>query len=128
MNKIVNEGIYQMPSPQTPSAKKANYPYCINPEKVMIVKKFLDGGFKRGNYETIGSNGLPNSVKIVAMMNSNGEVLKNMYMEQLQDLLIDHFKGMFSDHLERELFMKQVLSDWFDKKIGTFGTLSVNHL
>lgn len=121
--ELLNEETYQMPVPE-----KTNKPYCINPEKVNIVKKFLDGGFKRGNMEIIGDNGLPKQVRIVAMCGSNGDVLKNMYLDQMKDLMIDKFKNMFSDHVERDLFMNQVLNDWFDNKISVHGMLSVNCL
>ena len=124
----LNEEFYQEPAPQIPDMKKANKPYCIDPEKVKIVKKFLDKGFQKGNYETIGSNGFPQQQRIVAMLGSDGSILKNMYVEQLQDLLIDKFQNMFSDHDERELFFKQLINDWFNNKIGVLGTLSVNHL
>lgn len=122
------EEVYKEPTPQNPSMKKANKPYCIDPEKVKIVKKFLDNGFQRGNYETVGQDGFPKKTRIVAMLGSDGNVLKNMYVQQLQDLLIDRFQNMFSDHNERELFFKQVIDDWFNNKIGVLGTLSVNHL
>ena len=125
---ILNEGMFMEPSPQNPSMKKANKPYCINPDKVLIVKNFLDNGFQKGSMENIGNNGLPQKVNIVAMLSSNGDVLRNMTMTEMNDMLIDKFKNMFSDHDERSLFMKQVLKDWFNDKIGTFGSLSVNHL
>ena len=67
-------------------------------------------------------------LNIVAMVDANGEVLKNMYKDQVKELLIDHFSNMFLNADEREKFMKQVLNDWYDNKIGTFGTLSVNSL
>lgn len=124
----LNEEVYKEPTPQNPSMKKANKPYSINPEKVKIVKKFLDKGFQRGNYETIGADGFPKSTRVVAMLGSDGNVLKNMYVEQFQDLLVDRFQNMFSDHDERDLFFKQLIDDWFNNKIGVFGTLSVNHL
>ena len=118
----------QTPGPQTPAMKDANKPFCISPEKVMIVKKFLDGGFKKGKFENIGPNGYPQTIKFVGMIDSQGNVLKNLLMDEMVDLLIDKYQKMFSDHMERELFMKQVLNDWYDNKIGTFGTLSVNSL
>ena len=42
-----------------PVPKKANIPFSISPEKVLKVKKFLDGGFKKGSYEDIGADGMP---------------------------------------------------------------------
>lgn len=123
LKRILKEETYQMPVD-----KKANGPYCVNPDNVKIVKKFLDGRFKKGRYDTIGSDGMPKSEKIVAMISDNGEVLKNMYMNQLLDLLIDRFQNMFSDKIERHLFLSHVMNDWFDDKIGVFGTLTVNRL
>lgn len=122
------EKAYNEPGPQQPGMKKANKPYSINPEHVKIVKKFLDKGFKRGNYERIGADGYPENIRIVAMLGKNGDVMKNMYIEQLHDLLIDKFQDMFSDFNERDLFFDKVIDDWFNNKIGVHGTLSVNHL
>ena len=121
--KRLNEEVYQMPVD-----KKANKPYCINPEKVLIVKKFLDKTFTPHDYEKIGSNGLPIKIKVVSMNASNGEPLKYMYKDQLHDLLIDRFQNMFMDVNERSLFMKQVMEDWLNGSIGIFGNLSRNYL
>ena len=120
---LLREGIYQMPVD-----KKMNKPYCVNPEKVLIVKKFLDKGFSAHDYEKIGSNGLPQRIKVISMNASNGEPLKYMYQDQLLDLLIDKFQNMFIDKIERELFMKQVIKDWIGGNIGIFGGLSTNRL
>lgn len=120
---LLKEGIYQMPVD-----KKMNKPYCINPEKVLIVKKFLDKGFSVHDYEKIGNDGLPKRIKVFSMNASNGEPLKYMYQDQLLDLLIDKFQNMFVDKIERELFMKQVIKDWIAGKIGIFGGLSTNRL
>lgn len=108
--------------------KHENKPYSISPDKVKIVKRFLDTNFKKGNYDDIGPDGMPRRTRIVAMIAPTGDVLKNMYQEDLLDLLIDKFKNMFLDHTERELFLKQVMKDWFDDKIGVLGNLSVNRL
>jgi hypothetical protein len=121
--KRINEEVYQMPVD-----KKANTPYCINPEKVLIVKKFLDKSFKAHDYEKIGSNGMPIKIKVISMNASNGEPLKYMYKDQLHDLLIDKFQNMFIDKIERSLFMKQVMEDWINGTIGLFGNLTKNSL
>lgn len=119
----INEEAYQMPVD-----KKMNKPYCINPEKVLIVKKFLDKTFKVHDFEKIGSNGMPIITKVFSMNASNGEPLKYMYKTQLHDLLIDRFQNMFLDKTERSLFLKQVIEDWMNGAIGIFGTLSKNSL
>ncbi len=123
--KMLKEEVYQMP-PNV--GKHEGKPYTINPDKVKIVKNFLDKNFKKGNYDYIGSNGMPARMRIVAMVTPTGDILRNMKQEDLLDLLIDKFQNMFLDHTERELFLKQVMKDWFDDKINVFGNLSVNRL
>lgn len=122
VDKLLSEEI------NLPTPSEASKPYFISPEKVLIVKRFLDQNFTKGNYEIVGSNGFPQKQKIVGMKSSDGQVLKNMYLDQLKDLLIDKFQNMFVDEEERSIFMDKVLNDWFNDKIGVFGTLSVNHL
>ena len=121
--KKLNEDVYQMPVD-----KKMNKPYTINPDKVLVVKKFLDGNFQKGNAEFIGNNGRVNKVRIISMPDSNGESLRDLDADNLVDLLIDRFKNMFLDHNERSLFMKQVVKDWMDDKITVNGILTTNRL
>lgn len=113
---------------QMPVDKKMNKPYCINPDKVLTVKRYLDGGFSAHDFERVGANGFPEKVKIITMNASNGQPLKSMYKEQLVDLLIDRFQNMFLDKMERQLFMNQVVKDWLNNRIGVHGILSVNSL
>lgn len=103
-------------------------PYVVNPENVLLVKKYLDSNFKKGQIENIGADGFPEKVRIAGMMSSNGDILQNIGEMQLEDLLIEKFKNMFIDKVERQKFLHQVLDDWFNNKIGMFGNLSVNIL
>lgn len=103
-------------------------PYVIDPEKVLLVKKYLDTNFKKGTIENIGPDGFPAKVKIAGMLTSGGDILQNLGELQLEDLLIEKFKNMFIDKVERQKFLHQVMNDWFDDKIGMFGNLSVKHL
>lgn len=122
-NDELNNKVQQMPVP-----KKANKPFCINPDNVLIVKNFLDKNFTKGNLEGIGNNGMPSKTRIVSTFASNGEALKSLYDEDLLDLLIHRYKDMFLDKEERYCFLKQVMNDWFDNKISPLGFLSVNRL
>ena len=103
-------------------------PYTINPEQVLLVKKYLDTNFKKGTIENLGPDGFPAKVRIAGMLSSNGDILQNLGEMQLEDLLIEKFKNMFINHDERGKFIHQVLDDWFNDKIGMFGNLSVNLL
>lgn len=103
-------------------------PYIVNPENVLLVKKYLDTNFKKGQIENLGPDGFPTKVRIAGMMTSSGDILQNLGEMQLEDLLIEKFKNMFIDKIERQKFLHQVLQDWFNDKIGMFGNLSVNIL
>lgn len=101
-------------------------PFYVNPEQVNIVKKYLDTGFKRGSMHTISDEGYPKETKIVAMIGTDGNVLRNMTDVQLFYLLQDRFQHMFADMENRDKFLKQIIKDWYNKKISNTGLLSVN--
>lgn len=103
--------------------------YSYSPENVLIVKKYLDDNFKKGNFAGVGEDGRPSNTPIVAMINvQTGQPTQNMFDHQLLDLLIDEFQGMFVDKNERSRFLSQVMRDWYEDKIGLYGNLSVNHV
>jgi hypothetical protein len=103
--------------------------YTYSPEKVLIVKRYLDDNFKKGSIEGIGEDGMPTNTSIVALMNKQtGNVARNMYDYQLHRFLIDKFQDMFTNDDERSKFLGQVMRDWYEDKIGLYGSLSVNHL
>ena len=100
-----------------------------NNDEVLIVKKYLDANFKKGNLEGIGEDGMPSNTPIVVMINTQtGKPAQNMFDYQLHELLIDKFQNMFTDKDERSKFLGQVMRDWYEDKIGLYGSLSVNHL
>ena len=101
--------------------------YPVNPQKVLVVKQFLDANFQPETMDGIGQDGLPGQLQIVGMM-QNGNKLKDMYMDQVIDLLSDKFKNMFLNHDERERFIKQVFNDWYNGKITVYGGLSKNYV
>ena len=115
-----------IPSNQDDRLPEKSGPYIVNPEKVLLVKKYLDSTFKKGTIENIGPDGFPAKVRIVGMLSSGGDVLMNLGEMQLEDLLIEKFKNMFIDKVERQKFLHQVMEDWLNDKIGMFGNLSVN--
>ena len=113
---------------QMPVDKKMNKPYCIDPGKVLIVKKHLDNNFKKAKYSRIGSNGRPEVVDVVGMSDGLGNILKYMYKDQLKDYLLDYYQKMFSDENESSLFFDKVIDSCLKNKISIFGMLDVNHL
>lgn len=113
---------------ETPQTKKGK-PYVVNPDKVLLIKRFLDTNFQKNTEDCIGFNSLPYKSTIINVMSTDGSILrKNIRIEELNDIVIDKFKNMFLDKEERRLFINQVITDWLNDKIGIFGTLSVNSL
>lgn len=101
--------------------------FFIETEKVLIVKKTLDKMFSRGSMDSMGSDGYPTRINVIGMKGNNGEVVKNMTFEQVLDLLEDKFHNVYTDKEKRSRFLKQVLNDWYNKKISKEGMLSVNN-
>lgn len=112
-------------------AKQGNQ-YSYSPEKVLIVKAYLDDNFSHDpedNIEGIGADGYVSNTPIVYMRNTfTGKKLRPMYDYQLLDLLCNKFSNMFTDDDEKTKFLGQVMKDWYYNKIGLYGSLSVNHL
>ena len=100
--------------------------WCVDPQKVLLVKRYLDKGFKRANMTGIGDDGYPKDVKIVTMLSSNGTPLRNMTAMQLFYLLQDRFSKMFTDKKQLNNFLWATMNDWYEKKINTNGLLSHN--
>ena len=101
--------------------------YPINTQKVLIVKDFLDKNFQQYDTPTIGNDGMPSQAYLVSMIKDDVK-LKDMYQEDVIDLLIEKYKNMFLNHDERRKFLTQVFNDWYNNKIGTYGTLSKNYV
>lgn len=100
--------------------------FPIEPNKVLLVKSYLDSNFKRGKLAEFGENGLPVNTPVVGLIN-NGEVIKNLTARQLFDVLEDEFRGMFSNKIQRSKFLAKVIQDWYANKITKDGLLSVTH-
>ena len=106
--------------------------YSYSPEKVLIVKQYLDDNFSHDPEDVlngIGKDGYVSETPLVFMKNpTTGMKIKPMYDYQLMDLLADKFQNMFTNKDEKMKFLGQVMRDWYYNKIGLYGSLSVNHL
>lgn len=103
--------------------------YTIDPEKVLMVKAFLDKNYMKGIKNIIGADGVPTTTQVIYLA-FNGQPVEDGEIDQesLKDTLIEKYKDMFVDEDEREKFLGQVMKDWYNNKIGLYGSLSVNHL
>lgn len=100
--------------------------YPVNPNKVKVVSNYLDSNFQRGGISAFSEDGYPKTICIVGMKGTDGKVARNMDAKQLFYLLQDKFKDIYLDTVIRDKFLKQVMKDWYDKKITKQGLLSVN--
>lgn len=100
--------------------------YPIDPNKVLVVKGYLDKNFKKGEISQFGSSGMPEGMSVVGII-SGGNVVKNLTAKQLFDVLEDEFRGMFSDKVQRSKFLAQVIKDWYAGRISKEGLLSTTH-
>lgn len=106
--------------------KKINESYFVEPEKVKIVEKYLEDNFVRGGIPAIGEDGYPTTIAIVAMKGTDGQPAKNMDAKQLFYLLQDKFQHIYNNTKQRDNFLKQIIKDWYYKKIKN-GLLSKNN-
>ena len=98
--------------------------YPVEPAKVLVVKKYLDKNFIRGNYSNVNANGDIENSPIAGMKNpKTGKVEVNMYKSQVFDKLEAECKDIYEDKVRRTKFLKTVLDYWFKDKITPEGLL-----
>jgi len=112
-NRIISEGIEV--------AK-----YSVEPDKVKVVKEFLDNNFIKGGIAAIGEDGYPSTTPIVALKGTDGKPARNMSDKQAFELLKDKFGKIYSDKIQANKFLAQILKDWYYDRISKQGLLSVN--
>lgn len=103
---------------------KAFYP---DHKIVMEIKAYLDDNFIKKEMDDIDANGYPRKSHSVALT-SNGQELKVMQLDELLTMLEDKFHEKIKDDMFRKKFLKQVIIDWWNKKIDRNGVLSVNYI
>jgi len=100
--------------------------YCIDPSKVLLLKKRLDREFIPMDYERI-KGGNAECIKIAGRLTpKTKQVIEQLYEEDLADWATECCKNMFSDKEECEKFAKLVVNRWLNNKIGVHGMLDVN--
>lgn len=97
-------------------------------EKVLAIKEYLDANFARQLLDSLDGNGYPIKEKTVNLLSKDKQPLKTLNMKELLRLLDDKFHSMISDDNDRKKFLKQVIKDWYNKKINRSGILTFNHL
>lgn len=94
---------------------------------VLKIKSYLDKNFARQYIDDV-EDGYPKKVYTVNMLSNEGQPLKTLEMPEFLMLLDDKFHGIIKNDNDRKTFLKQVIKDWFFKKISPSGILTQNHL
>ena len=119
-NIIVSEGTFN-------SAVKTLLSESFVPaySQTLRVKEYLDNNFAKIILDDVDENGYPKKIPAAQLM-SNGQPLKSMLMPELLLHLTDKFQNMIKNESDLKKFLEQVIRDWFMKRIGKSGLLSVN--
>lgn len=117
INETKGKKIYITESQFSALKKRINEMYFVEPEKVGIVKKYLDDNFERGMLPIVGEDGYPSAMGVVGMKGVDGKIIKNMTAQQLFYLLQDKFSKIYSDSKQRDSFLKKIIQDWYYKRI-----------
>lgn len=96
---------------------------AINPQKVLVVKKFLDKSFVPASQPLIGEDGYATVRHFVGQIGSDGKVLQNLSDKEAFYLLQDKFFSIYPDEHTRDEFLKLVLVNWFNHKITKDGLM-----
>lgn len=99
-----------------------------DPDKVLIVKKYLDNNFVKSAVPDVSTNGMPTTTNMVSLKDSSGQIVNTMTLNDLFYMIQEKFKNIVPDRNNRDKFLKQIINDWVKNKISREGGLSVNYL
>lgn len=94
-------------------------------DKVQLVNKFLDKNFIRATYTSEDENGILKNTSIVIQVDGNGQPSKKSLTDvDLFYLIQNKFINILPKVGGRDKFLKQIIKDWYAKKITKHGTLT----
>lgn len=93
-------------------------------DAVKTVAEYLDKHFSRATSTIIGADGKPEVQQVVAWLDDYKQVIKTLTDVQLFYILQEEFKSIIADKDERDKFLKQVIKDWYNKKITANNSLT----
>lgn len=96
--------------------------------RVILIKKHLDKNFVKNKVDDIDANGMPCKSYMAMLIGDHKQPLKSFKPQELLVYLDDKFHNIIKNNNDRNIFLKQVLKDWFNDKISKEGVLSVNFL
>ena len=91
-------------------------------DKVGVVKDYLDKNFARATSTVMDKNGRPQISGVVVWLDDYKQAVKTLTDVQLFYIIQDEFKNIISDKEARDNFLKQIIKDWYNKKISKNNT------
>lgn len=107
---------------------KESATYSVEPEKVLIVKKYLDRTFSKADYTNVVGGEVQNNMIALYKNPKTGEPIEDNPITpgQVFENIEAEFKNIYSDRIRRTKFLQLVVKDWFNNRISPFGLLSTN--
>lgn len=104
--------------------------FCINANKVLLIKDILDNNILRQKVDSFNDSGEPTQEQYYMLLSQNKQPVKAMTKKKLISYLDSkpEIRRMMSDDNDRKRFLEQVVNDWTANRIKNNGVLSVNHL
>lgn len=99
-----------------------------NPDKVLLIKKYLDETFIKSTVPDVSGNGMPTKRIAVSFKGNTGQMTNTMSLHDIFYMLQEKFKNIENDKYNRDKLLKQVIADWVNNKISREGGLSVNYV
>ena len=94
-------------------------------DKVVLVKKFLDGNFMRGSIEKTADDGTMKRTGIFIQLDDKHMPTKSMMSAtSVFDMIQDKFKKILPNKNKRNKFLIRLIKDWYNNKITKDGVLS----
>jgi hypothetical protein len=92
-------------------------------DKVLSVKKFLDGNYMRGEFVK-DSDGSKKTIGVFIKLTDKGLPTKDSVMiGDVFDRLQHEKQNMFQDKKERDEFLMKAIKAWYDHKINDRGSI-----
>lgn len=92
-------------------------------DKVLSVKKFLDGNYMRGEFVK-DVDGAKKTIGVFVKLTDKGLPTKDsVLIDDVFERLQQEKQHMFSDPKERDKFLINVIKAWYDHKINDRGSI-----
>ena len=92
-------------------------------DKVLSIKKFLDGNYMRGEFVK-DVDGAKKTIGVFVKLTDKGLPTKDsVLIDDVFERLQQEKQHMFSDPKERDKFLLDVIKAWYDHKINDRGSI-----